>query len=60
MSRANIEEQTGFIKEQLDKIYYEGFYDQMLEQAPERLSAEIDMLVHDMADPKGISLPLNP
>ena len=56
MSRTNIEEQTGFIKEQLDKIYYEGFYDQMLEQDPERLSAEIDMLVHDLTDPKRISL----
>lgn len=57
MSDTNVQEQTAFIKEQLDKIYYEGFYEQMLNEDPERLSAEIDMLVHDISDPKSISLP---
>ena len=56
MSDTNVQEQTAFIKEQLDKIYYEGFYEQMLNEDPERLSAEIDLLVHDISDPKGISL----
>lgn len=56
MSRTNIEEQTVFIKEQLDKMYYEGFYEQMLTEDPERLSAEIDLLMQDISDPKPISL----
>lgn len=51
MSSTNVQEQTTFIKEQLDKIYYEGFYDQMLSENPNRLSREINFLTRYISDP---------
>lgn len=57
MSSANIEDQTCFIKEQLDRMYYEGFYEQMLIDDPERLAAEIEQLTHPLSDLTSIHLP---
>jgi hypothetical protein len=56
MSSANIAEQTDFVKTQIDQIYYPGAYDEWAANDPERLTAEIRLLVGDVSDPKGYKM----
>jgi hypothetical protein len=53
MSSANIAEQTDFVKNQIDNLYYPGAFDDMAANEPERLTAEITQLLKDVTDPKG-------